>query len=197
MAISKTQIFNIALNILGVSNPLENPNSNDNRTILLNNYYELARDYVLKDFDWNFASCFKEISLCEEQIKYANFSYSYNYPNDCICIRDIFEKGNYISQKFSIVCQNNGNTVVLTDVKNPIIRYTKRIEKEIFFSCEFAMALAYYLASLSANVICGSVQKGEIAWDKYQKILKRAKVLNAYEANEILYNENDYLDARI
>ena len=43
---AKAQIFNISLNILGISTPLENPNSTDNRAILLNNYYELARDYV-------------------------------------------------------------------------------------------------------------------------------------------------------
>ena len=66
MSLSKAQIFNISLNILGISNPLENANINDNRAILLNNYYELARDYVLKDFDWNFASTFKALTLCEK-----------------------------------------------------------------------------------------------------------------------------------
>ena len=68
MTFSKAQIFNITLNILGVSMPLENPNSDDNRAILLNNYYELARDYVLKDFDWNFASTFRELALSDNQL---------------------------------------------------------------------------------------------------------------------------------
>lgn len=193
---SKAQIFNIALNVLGVSTPLENPNSNDNRAILLNNYYELARDYVLKDFDWNFASFFKELSLCEKQMDISGYKYCYNYPNDCVCARDIFEKGNYSQQKFCVSSLDDGSTVILTDVERPILRYTKRVDKEIYFSCEFSMALAYYLASLTSSVIVGSVQKGELAWQKYSKILSHAKVLNAYESGENIYDEDTYLNVR-
>ena len=193
---SKAQIFNIALNVLGVSTPLENPNSNDNRAILLNNYYELARDYVLKDFDWNFASCFKELSLCEKQIPISGYRYCFNYPNDCICARDIFEKGKFSQKKFCVSSLDDGSTVILTDVERPVLRYTKRVEKEIFFSCEFSMALAYYLASLTSSVMVGSIQKGELAWEKYSKILSHAKVLNAYESGENIYEDDTYLNVR-
>jgi len=193
---SKVQIFNIALNVLGVSTPLENPNSNDNKAILLNNYYELARDYVLKDFDWNFASAFKELSLSDVQYEHCGYKYCFDYPNDCICARDIFQKGNFISQKFCVSSLQNGNVAILADVENPILRYTRRVEKEIYFSCEFSMALAYYLASLTSSVITGSVQKGELAWQKYIKLLSHAKVLNAYESNENVYDDNVYINSR-
>ena len=194
--ISKVQIYNIALNILGVSSPLENTNSNDSKAVLLGNYYDLARDYVLKDFDWNFASVFKEPSLYPMQDCALNYKYAFNYPNDCICVRDVFEKGNFVQQKFSVSSLQDGNIVILTDVEKPILRYTRRVEKEVYFSCEFAMALAHYLASLCANVLVGSVQKGEIAWEKYNKILKHAKVINAYESGENLYDDSTYLDSR-
>ena len=196
MTLSKAQIFNIALNILGVSTPLENPNSSDSRAILLNNYYELARDYVLKDYDWNFASTFKALTLCDKPPQFANFQYCYDYPNDCVCVRDVFHKDSYVQQKFSVSALETGQTVILTDVENAVLRYTKRVEKEVYFSCEFAMALAHYLASLTSNVIVGSIQKGEMAWDKYVKILRHAKVLNAYESGENLYDDNTYLDSR-
>lgn len=193
---SKAQIFNIALNILGVSTPLENPNGSDSRAILLNNYYELARDYVLKDFDWNFASAFKELSLCGVQSDNCGYKYSFNYPNDCICARNVFEIGSYIQQKFSISSSQSGEIVILCNVEKPVLRYTRRVEKETYFSCEFSMALAYYLASLTSGVIVGSVQKGELAWEKYSKILSHAKVLNAYEGEENLYSNDTYLSAR-
>ena len=196
MTFSKAQIFNITLNILGVSMPLENPNSDDNRAILLNNYYELARDYVLKDFDWNFASAFRELALSDNQLTQSNYKYTYAYPNDCVCARDIFQKGFYNQQKFCISSALDGSVVILTDVENAILRYTRRVDKEIYFSCEFVMALSYYLASLTSGVILGSVQKGELAWEKYNKILAHAKVLNAYETGENLYNEETYLDLR-
>ena len=193
---SKAQIFNIALNILGISTPLENPNGSDNRAILLNNYYELARDYVLKDFDWNFASAFKELSLCENQFQFSKYKYSYNYPNDCICARDIFQKGSYAQEKFLISSDMDGNIVILTDVESAVLRYTRRVEKEIYFSCEFSMALSYYLASLTAGVLVGSFQKGEYAFEKYSKILSHAKVLNAYECGENIDKTESYLDSR-
>ncbi len=198
MGNSKSQIYNITLNILGVSNPIENANSTNSRAILLNNYYSLARDYVLKDFDWNFASTFKELALVDEvqQNEKCPYAYTYKYPNDCICARDVFEKGCYKLTEFSISSTSSGEKVILCNSKNAVLRYTRRVEKEIFFTPEFSMALAHYLASLTSNVITGSIQKGEIAYQKYTKILKHAKVLNASETVENLYDESTYLEAR-
>ena len=196
MSISKAQIYNITLNILGVSNPLENANSSDNRAILLNNYYELARDYVLKDFDWNFASSFRQLALVESNELTSNFKFCYDYPNDCICARDIFEKDTQNFEKFSIASINDGQKVIFCDCINAILRYTKRVDREIYFNPEFSLALSYYLASLTASVITGSIQKGELAYQKYREILKRAKVLNAREGVDSVYDEETYLEAR-
>lgn len=196
MSLSRARIFNIVLNILGVSNPLENVNANDNRAILLNNYYDLARDYVLKDFDWNFASAYRELSLKNISLNHSSYNYVYDYPNDCICARDVFSKNTPELQKFCVSSFNDGDKVILTNTENAILRYTRRVEKEVYFSCEFTMALAHYLASLTSSVISGNLQKGEIAYEKYLKILKHARVLNAHEGAENLYDENTYLDSR-
>lgn len=196
MGHSKAQIFNITLNILGVSNPLENANSSDNRAILLNNYYKIARDYVLKDFDWNFACAFKELAQFAQNLNHSSYQYCYAYPNDCICARDVFQKGNFEIQKFEITSLENGEKAILTDTNEAVLRYTRRVEKEIYFTPEFSMALSYYLASLTSNVITGSIQKGEIAFEKYNKILKRAKLLNAREGADYIYSEDTYLDSR-
>ena len=87
---SRIQIYNIALNTLGISTPVENINIKDNKIILLNNYYDLAKDYVLRDFDWNFASTFRELSLKSSE-NIGEYKYSYNYPNNCLCARNIFQ----------------------------------------------------------------------------------------------------------
>lgn len=196
MTISKVQIFNIALNILGVSTPLENTNGDDNKAILLNNYYNLAKEYVLKAYDWNFASCFCKLTPTKDALINNSYKYAYTYPNDCVCARDVFEKGTYVPQKFSIAMLDEENKGILTDTKEAILRYTKRIDKEVFFSCEFSMALAYYLASLTSSVITGSLQKGEGAYEKYKQILSRAKVLNAQEGSEEIYQDVSYIDSR-
>ncbi len=192
---SKAQIFNVVLNILGVSNPLENSNSLDNRAILLNNYYTLARDCVLKDFDWNFASSMRKLSLSTTSQNLFGFSYCYDYPNDCICARDVFENNCYKLEKFKVAsCEED--KVILTNVKNAVLRYTKRVEKEVYFSPEFTIALSYYLASLTSSVITGSIQKGELAYEKYTKLLRHAKYLNAQEGLDTIADEETYLDSR-
>ena len=196
MTTTKAQIFNIVLNILGVSAPLENADASDNRAILLNNYYNLARDYVLKDFDWNFASTSKVLTLSPALYNTSKYRYCYDYPNDCICARDVYSIDDYVLQKFCISSLEDGSLVILTDVENAVLRYTRRVDKEIYFSCEFSMALAYYLASLVSNVLVGSVQKGEMAWEKYTKVLKHAKVINASEASDFIYDETTYINSR-
>lgn len=197
MTISKAQIFNITLNILGVSTPLENTERNDdNRAILLNNFYEIAKDYVLKDFDWNFASCFKELSLKDTDEKVGKYRYIFEYPNDCICARDMFEVNSYILQKFIVSSISTGEKIIATDINKPILRYTKRVDKEIYFTSEFSIALSYYLASVCSSVITGSLQKGEIAFDKYTKFIKHAKLLNAKEGTDVIYDDELYLNER-
>ncbi len=196
MTLSKAQIFNITLNILGVSTPLENANCADNRAILLNNYYELARDYVLKDFDWNFASTYRELSLRDGVDIINEAKYCYDYPNDCICARDVFQKGFNKLNKFLVSSLNDGQKVIYTDAPDAILRYTRRVEKEVYFSCEFCMALSYYLASLTSSVISGSVQKGELAYEKYRVLLKRAKRINAQEGADYVYDDDTYLESR-
>lgn len=195
MSISKSQIFNITLNILGVSMPLENAQSDDNRSILLNNYYELARDYVLKDFDWNFASVYRKLSLSLEEDN-SEFQYCYDYPNDCISARNLFNCDFSKSEKFVVSSSQSGSRIILTNISDAVLRYTRRVDKEIYFSPEFSIALSYYLASLTSNVITGSLQKGEMAYEKYQKLLRRAKVMNAYEGEEVINNDETYLDSR-
>ena len=196
MGNSKSQIYNITLNILGVSNPLENSNSSDNRAILLNNYYELARDYVLKDFDWNFASTYRKLALSKEPVLNFAFKYCYDYPNDCICARDLYDSEYNKLNKFLVSSSESGQTVILCDVEDAILRYTRRVEKEVYFSCEFSFALSYYLASLTASVITGSIQKGELAFEKYKTLLKRARLLNAQEGADNISDDSTYLDSR-
>ena len=196
MTFSKAQIYNITLNILGVSTPLENANNNDNRTILLNNYYELARDYVLKDFDWNFASVFKKLSVCLDTVEESKYTYCYDDPNDCVGARGIFNKDDYTIKEYSINALSDGAKVILTDTPEAILRYTKRIDKEVYYTSEFSMALSYYLASLTSSVITGSLQKGELAYEKYKQIIKHARLINASESAETLYDTTTYIDTR-
>ena len=67
MAFSKTKIFNIALSNLGVSAPIQNSLEDNPTAILVNNYYELARDTVLEAHEWSFATAYKKLSVAYEE----------------------------------------------------------------------------------------------------------------------------------
>ena len=196
MTLSKAQIFNITLNILGVSMPLENPNGNDNRAILLNNYYELARDYVLKDHDWNFASTFKALTLCEKPPQFIKYKYCYDYPNDCVFAREIMPYANSEIVEFEVAANVMGNKVINTNLTPAVLRYTRLIENEALYPAEFVMALSWYLAFLSAPSICGNRTIQSDCLNIYTSMLAKAKALNASEGYIKNDNSCSWLDVR-
>ena len=85
MTISKTTIFNMALNELGVSAPITNADAQDDtRAIILNNFYETARDEVLKAFDWNFAEKYRVLTRTKDDCIDPRYNYVYDFPDDCL-----------------------------------------------------------------------------------------------------------------
>lgn len=198
MAISKTTIFNMALNELGVSAPIENANTqDDNRAIVLNNFYEIARDEVLKAFDWNFAEKYRVLTPRKDECLDPRFKYVYDFPNDCLSAREVYlYEGDQKKKKFRISANEVGSKVILVEHDKIILRYTRRVEKEDFLDSEFAMSLALYLAALTGNSITGSEQKALNALRKYNERVKLGQVSNASEGQEYDEDDSTYLDVR-
>ena len=63
MNYTKSKIFNITLKNLRVSVGIQNSNQSDKNTVILNEFYDSAKEQVLKDFDWNFANSYRELAL--------------------------------------------------------------------------------------------------------------------------------------
>ena len=69
MSNTRTKIYNIVLHNLGVSAPIHDTEQQDPRAILLNNYYEIARDTVLEAHEWIFANAnFEGLSEINREI---------------------------------------------------------------------------------------------------------------------------------
>lgn len=208
MAISKTIIFNMALNELGVSAPIANAEAqDDNRAIILRNFYETARDEVLKAFDWNFADRYRLLTPSLDECLDPNYQYVYDYPNDCINAREVFEKvendehnihptGIVLKKQFKISSNAIGQKVILANVNPAILRYTRKVEKESFFDPEFASTLSLYLAGLTGKAITGSSDKANEALKKYWDKQKLGIVANAAEGQEVDEDNSTYLDVR-
>lgn len=208
MTVSKTRIFNMALNELGVSAPIANADAqNDNRAIILRNFYEIARDEVLKAFDWNFAEKYRILTPTTDECLDPRFRYIYDYPNDCLCAREVFEKseiaefktipsGIGLKKQFKLSSNEDGQKVILANVSPAILRYTRKVEKETYFDAEYTATLSLYLAGLTGKAITGSQEKADAALKKYWDKQRLGTIANAAEGQEVDEDNSTFLDVR-
>lgn len=195
---SKTDIFNMAIMELGIASPITNATINtDNKAIILNNFYDNAKDEVLKAFDWNFAEKFKSLSISDETVYDPRYLYCFDYPQDCLNAREIFAaEGDKLTKKFKISAGESGNKIILTNTNPCILRYTRKITTESYFTSEFCATLALYLAALAGKALTGSEQKANNALKKYWDRIRLSEISNASEGEEVDEDKTTYLDAR-
>lgn len=197
MAYSKVGIFNMALHHLSITAPISvNSMDKDSKAIILNNFYETARDEVLKAFDWGFASAYKDLTLSTEKSPNPKYPFVYDCPNDCITARAIIDIVKGDERKFEPYINSNGDKSYLAEVECARLRYTKRVEKEVLFEPEFALTLSYYLAALAGETITGQQKKADACLQKYEWKLNKAKQLNAQEGAAEDEDNSEYYDVR-
>ncbi len=187
MNYTKAKIFNMVLKNLRVGSSVQNANQTDKNTLVINEFYDCAREQVLKDFDWNFANSYRELSLTGNIPLNPKFLYEYDYPNDCIFVREIIPYQNSDIVEFEVAASVSGAKVINSNLTPAIIRFTKFVDNEIFYSTEFVMALSWYLAFLVAPAITGNRAIQSDCLNIYTRILAKAKTLNASEG----YIKND------
>ena len=196
MNYTKSKIFNITLKNLRVSVGIQNSNQSDKNTVILNEFYDSAKEQVLKDFDWNFANSYRELALTGNIPQNPKFLYEYDYPNDCLFAREIIPYVNKEIVEFEVASNVTGQKVINTNITPAVLRYTKLVDNETFFSTEFVMALCWYLAFLAAPAITGNRSIQSDCLSVYTSILAKAKTINASEG----YLKNDdscaWLDVR-
>ena len=168
----------------------------DSRAIILNNFYETARDEVLKAFDWGFANAYKDLTLSTETSPNPKYPYVYDCPNDCISARAIIDTIKGDERKFEPFSNSQGEKCFMAEVECARLRYTRRVEKEDLFEPEFVMVLSYYLAALAGETITGQQKKSESCMQKYEWRLRKAKQLNAQEGAAEDEDNSQYYDVR-
>src|SRR5665648_440114 len=86
---SATEICNMALGHLASGKEIANLETERSaEAIACRRFFDSARDAVLRDFSWPFATKIKALSLIEEDPN-SEWAYSYRYPTDCLNFRRI------------------------------------------------------------------------------------------------------------
>jgi len=220
MNYTKAKIFNMALKNLGVSIGVQSAAQGGRNTIVLQEYYDTALYKTLNDYDWGFANCYQELTPALNSSIHPDFAYVYDYPNDCLKIRELFLKikldennkavnipltpnpspsrgeGNKRVWAFEIGADAEGKKIIYADISPAIARFTKLITNETLFPPEFVSALSWNLAFLSAASITGTRSKTSDCLQIYKQMLKEAMVSDANEQKKYDDFENEYMEAR-
>lgn len=196
MSYSKTQIYNLALNALGITAPIAHTNQDDPRAIILSNSYEIARDTVLEDFDWGFAENYEDLPFTTTKSMNPRYKFQFDYPSDCIEARAVIDIHEGKEKKFKRSAGADGQKVILTNTNPCRLRYTCRVNKENYFSAGFIGALAQYLGGLCGEALTGSKQKATDCFNRYTFMINKAQVNSASEGAQEDEDDTTFIDSR-
>src|SRR5688500_16403932 len=82
MALTKVQIFNLALSRVGTKSSVSDVDENSAEAARLRAIYDHVRDAVLADHPWPFATVYE--ALAETGTTDSAWIYQYRYPSDCL-----------------------------------------------------------------------------------------------------------------
>ncbi|MHA2067859.1 MAG: hypothetical protein ACXABY_26140, partial [Candidatus Thorarchaeota archaeon] len=146
---SPVDISNQALGFLGQDTIISLEEENK-AARLCNANYELIRDEVLEEFDWNCASHRAELAQDTETPEWG-FDYQYRLPTDplCLMVREVYEEEAGYEWKVE-------GLYVVTDAETCNIRYTKQLTDVNEMSGRLRQAIAFKLAAHIGFNLTGS-----------------------------------------
>lgn len=146
---SETEICNIALSHLGIGKEISNIDTDaSDEASACRRFYDTARDSVLKEIPWPFATKIRTLALIEEEPN-DDWNYSYRYPSDCLFIRrfltNLRNPGQDARVKYK-VAQDSAGLIIYTDERTPTIEYTVRETDPVKYPSDFILAFSFMLA---------------------------------------------------
>lgn len=193
---TKAKIFNMALKNLGISVGIQSTNQNDRNSVVLNEYYDTAKEKTLTDYDWSFASAYRELTPTGGTSLNPKFTMEYDYPNDCLCVREIVTADETAKIEFEPASNSVGRRVIYTNESPAIIRYTRLVSEEAYYTPEFAMALSWYLAFLAASSITGARTKTSDCLQLYKSMIAEGRTADANEGFKETDDTCSWIEAR-
>lgn len=139
--------------------------------------FDNARDCVLRDFRWGFASR-KTTPAPLAGSPDKGGTYAYPYPPDCLLVREVKVRDKAIPFEMA---DRGGLTVILAEVSPVDVHYTARVGNAERLDPIFVDALAWRLATLFATGVGSDMQKAQAANSMYETVLSRARVADAEE----------------
>jgi hypothetical protein len=196
---SVIDICNRALSRAGANNTIQDLTEDTAEADLCDRNYASCRDEVLEDYAFNFAQRVVTLAVVSG-VTVPGWGYVYRYPIDCLMARvitdemgqrlpaDVFRHDiwefDWITRRmpFQVMADpvTDGAKIIVTDMPNAYLWYTKRVEDPNQFSALFRSALAWKLGMELALGLKAGTQLAQNCDNKYRGeiSLAQAKSLN-------------------
>lgn len=187
---SKTEIFNLALVVLGDAT-VQDPQEDSTAAIALNSFYAATVDAVLRAHPWNCAETLAQIAA-DASAPAFGFDYRYRLPTDPYCLRVRQIADGHPSRKFKV-----RGRYIHTNQSAPLnLVYTARLTDAADFDALLAQAVAARLAHRVAYRLTQSRTKEADAWEIYKEILAEARSIDGQEGSPDDIAGDEFLESR-
>lgn len=189
---AKIDICNMAISHLAVGAEIQDfDNEKTEPAMACRRFYDIARQKVLRDFDWPFANTVEYLAqlanpsgLTQPTVEW---TYWYRYPANALAIRRILNQATRVDTvqsraEYSVGRDATGR-VIYSDLLTAQIQYTYNETDTERFPPDFVVALSLYLAFLIGPRVSGGDQfkLADRAYLLYRQAIAEAK---ANAANE-------------
>jgi hypothetical protein len=163
MPASQTEICNMAISHLGGSREIGDFTTDQSaEASACRRFWDVCRDKVLRSYPWGFAK--KTATLALVALNPTDeWSYSYQYPSDCVMFRRIQSGTRLDSRQTRIPCEivrGPAGKLILTDQANAVADYTERITETGYWESDFVLSFSLLLASYIAPRVTGGDPHG-------------------------------------
>ena len=187
MADTKIALANIALDLIGAATILSfDDDSNEAR--IVKRMYESSKKTVLRSHPWNCARKRVVLSPLTELPAFA-FSYKFKLPTDCL---RILPYASLVGTSYEIDQRH-----LLCDLETINLQYIANVTDTTLFDALVDDAIATKLASNICYRLVQSTSLAEKMSSDYERILRRAKTMNAQEQQEQSLQSETWLDSRL
>lgn len=175
----------------GTISNIDTPQTDQEITFAL--WYDIARQTFLKMTMPNFCLARKTLALVVETPP-SPFSFSYNYPNDCLKVLGI---GNIEDKKNNYTVEGNRIYTNVEYTDGLPLRYIKDIQDVTSMSPEFKIGFSWFLASMTAMDITQDLSKVKVIEQLLPEKMSTLSGLNAQENMPIRISRSKFKEARV
>lgn len=165
---AKIDIANLAISHIAVGEEIADlDNEKSEAAQACRRFYDVARQKVLRDFDWPFASAVEVLALVATAPT-IEWGYSYRYPSKAMALRRMLNGATRVDTRssrahFSIGRDATGR-ILYADLASPLtIQYTYDETDTERFTPDFVIALSFYLAFLIGPRVTSGAQIKELS----------------------------------